>query len=90
MLDLYLTMLCICSLVWMQCSSTISSRLRKTDGIKRSEWLCKQRGNFTQYWNLSQEQHWSRTPVVLALIALASSLFFVVEIAVLSLPRVWK
>jgi hypothetical protein len=74
----------------MACTSKISKRLRENDGVKRSEWIHKQPGNFAQYWKLSHEQHWSRAPLVLALIAFATSLIFAAGSTVLLLPRIWK
>lgn len=90
MLDLCVMMLCVSSLIWMGCSSKISTRLREADGIKRSEWLHKQPGNFAQYWKLSHEQHWSRAPMILAFVALAGALVSAIGSAVLLLGRIGK
>jgi hypothetical protein len=69
-LDLWIFVLSVCTLIWMSCINVIRDRLKTQDGVRRSGFIWGQPNNFAQYWNLARAQGWPVAPLLGAVIAI--------------------
>jgi hypothetical protein len=58
MLDLWLFLMSVGSLIWMLCIDVICGRLKAQDGAPPSQWIWNQPRNLTRYWHLARAQGW--------------------------------